>query len=291
MDRLTEGLYKICFLQRSDSERDICEEEGLPCHSCLSREVPQAGHVLSQQGRTLPELNSGTGTGWWKDGRAKWCLICREGRRGISRGGYQMVSFLGTIHHHQYLHQFSQTLTIGSSGLGRTFEVLEKSDKSQTGREQAFSEPWFADVAEDRHQQEHSPSPRPHMMLSTHTSQPVPVQSNLLHQPWVSLCKQTWAGLSPWLLWGHCLPRASPAGTISRERVTYLTLSMTGLTSPHRRQGCPALSHIKFSPAFSLPSLILRNKNSIWAIKRQHLLNVCRLPEIEPESRCLLRLT
>lgn len=195
-----------------------------------------------------------------------------------------MVSSLGTIHHHQYLHQFSQTLTIGSTGLGGEFEFLEKSYKSQTGGERAFSEHWFADVAEGRHQQEHSPSPQPHKMLSTHTSQLV------LHQSWVSLCKQTWAGLSLWLLWGHCLPRAGPAGTSSRERVTCLTLSMPRLTSPHRRWGCPVLSHIKFSPVFSLPSLTVRNKNSIWAIKRQYLLNVCRLPEIEPGSPFLLRL-
>ena len=83
----------------------------------------------------------------------------------------------------------------------------------------------------------------------------------------------------------------SLAGTSSKERVTCLILSMPGLASPHRRQGCPALSHTKFSPAFSLPSLIVRNKNSIWAIKRQHLLNVCRLPETGPGSPFLLRLT
>ena len=235
MDRQTEGLYKICFLQKSGSERDICEEEGLCCHPCLSREVFQAGHLLFQQGRRVPESNSGTGTEWWKERRAEWCLACREGSTGVSRGGYWMVSSLRTIHHHQYLHQFSQTLTIGSTGLGREFEFLEKSYKSQTGRERAFSEHWFADVAGRRHRQEHSPTPRPHRMINTHTSQTVPVQSRLLYQSWVSLCKQTWVGLSLWLLWGHCLSWASPAGTSSRERVTCLTLSMSGLTSPHRR--------------------------------------------------------
>lgn len=291
MDRLTEGLYKIRFLQKPGSERDMCEEEGLRCHSHLSREVPQVGDLLSQQGRRVPESNSRMGSGWWKERRAERCLVRREGRRGVSRDGYRMVRSLETIHHHQYLHQFSQTLTIGSTGLGGEFGFLEKSYKSQTGRERAFSEHWFGDVAEGSHQQECSPSPQPHKMLSTHTAQPVPVQSSLLPQSWVPLCNQAWAGLSLWLLWGHCFPQAGPAGTSSRGRVTCLTLSMAGLTSSHKRQGCPALSHIKFSPAFSLPNLIVRNKNSIWAIKRQHLLNVCRLPEIEPGSPLLLRLT
>lgn len=201
-----------------------------------------------------------------------------------------MVRSLGTIHHHQYLHQFSQSLTIGSAGLGRELEFLEKSYKSQTGRERAFSEHWFAGVAEDRHQQEHSQSLWLHKTLSIHTSQSGPVQSSLLHPSLVSLCNQTRAGLSLCHVWGHCLPRASPASNSSREGVTTLTLSMPGLTSPHRRQGCSALSHIKFSPAFSLPSLIVMNKNNIWAIKRQHLLNVSRLPEIELGSPLLLRL-
>lgn len=122
-----------------------------------------------------------------KEGRAEWCLVCREGRRGVSRGGYQKVSSLGTIHHHQYLHKFSQVLTIGSTGLCREFGFLGKNYKSQTGREHAFSEHWFADVAEGRHQQEHLSSPWPHKTPSTHISQPVAIQSSLLHQFQVSV--------------------------------------------------------------------------------------------------------
>lgn len=259
---LDRGTVEICFFPKSGSERDICKEEGLWCHSHLSRKVSQAGHLLFQHGCRLPGPKPGTSTGWWKERKAKWCLVCRERQRGVSRGGYQMVRSLGTIHHHHYLHQFLWTLTTCSAWLGREFEFLEKIYKSQTGLFRAL-----ICRCGRRQASAGALSLRLHKILCTHNSQPVPVQLTLLHQFWVSLCNQTWAHLSLWLVWGHCLPQASPAGNSSRERVTSLTLSMPGLTSPHRRQGCPALSHIKFSPAFSLPSLIVMNKTASGLLK------------------------
>lgn len=192
-----------------------------------------------------------------------------------------MVSSLRTIHHHQYPHQFSQTLTIGGTGLGGEFEFLEKSYKNQTGENRPFQSISLQIWQKAGTNSACSP---------TRCSTPTPPSWSQFSQACCtspgSLCVSRHESLAD-----------GEHGTSSREWVTCLPLSMPGLISPHRRQGCPTLSHIKHSPAFSLPSLRIRNKNSIWAIKRQHLFkrqhlsNACRLPEIQLRSPFLLRLS